>query len=370
MTVVDFGYQTLSDDLLARAAACLQLTKEQYQSAVERYETIARYLSVPGTLVAKYNPTIYPQGSLRLGTTVRPIGRNEYDLDLVCLMDISWSTSDAKAVLDLMENRLGESETYRPMLSKLKRCVRISYANQFHMDILPAAPDLPTGSTNIRVPDRRLAEWKCSNPPGYADWFEKQAARLAKPLMKAVEPLPVAEAMESKPPLKLVVQILKRWRDVRYGGNPELAPISIVLTTLAGSHYDGAESPVIALHRIVEGIVAAIPPYGRLVVLNPRNPREDLSERWDNDRAAYAAFVEGMVELRDQLRALESDSGLPRIAKSLAPIIGEDLTKRVITEQATTVEGRRNSGQLRVGGAGALVTVGGTPIPRNTFYGD
>lgn len=369
MTVMDFGYQTISDDLLARAAASLQLTRTQYDLAVQRYETIGKWLSTPGTSVAQFKPAIYPQGSLRLGTTVRPIGRNEYDLDLVCLLEIAWSRSEAKAVLDLVESRLAKSDTYRPMLSKLKRCVRISYANQFHMDILPAAPDVPVGSTNIRVPDRKLAEWKCSNPPGYADWFEDQAAKRVAVVTKAVEPLPPPEELESKPPLKIAVQVLKRWRDVRFIKTPNLAPISVVLTTLAGTHYNGEESPLTALTRIVDRIVAAVPHYGRLIVLNPRNQREDLSERWDTDKAAYAAFVDGMVELRDQLHAVETNAGLPRIAKSLEPIIGDELTQRVITEQATSIQKRRDAGQLRVGAAGALTTIGGTPLPKNTFYG-
>jgi hypothetical protein len=369
MSIVEVSPWSVTDDLLARAAASLQLTKTQYELAVQRYETIGKWLSVPGTSVAKFKPGIYPQGSLRIGTTVRPIGHNEYDLDLVCLMDLDWSRCGASAVLDLVESRLAESDTYRPMLAKLKRCVRISYANQFHMDILPAAPDVPVGSTNVRVPDRKLAEWKCSNPPGYADWFEEQAAKRITAVTKAVEPLPAPEDLATKPPLKIAVQILKRWRDVRYFKTPELAPISIVLTTLAGTYYAGEESPLLALTRIVDQIVGSIPMYGRLVVLNPRNVREDLSERWDNDRKAYDAFVDGMIELRDQLRAIETSASLPRIAKSLGPVVGDDIVTRVITDQGNFVQSQREADRLRVTGTGALTTVSGTPLTKNTFYG-
>lgn len=299
------------------------------------------------------------------------MGHTEYDLDLVCLLDIAWTKSNAKAVLDLVESRLAENETYRPMLSKLKRCVRISYANQFHMDILPAAPDVPVGSTNVRIPDRKLADWKCSNPPGYADWFEQQAAkRVLEAVTKAAEPLPAPEDLPNKPPLKIAVQILKRWRDVRYIKTSDLAPISIVLTTLAATHYEGEESPLVALTRIVDRIVASIPLQGRLIVLNPRNSREDLSERWDTEKRAYSAFVDGMVELRDQLRGIDSNAGLPRIAKALGPIVGNDLAERVITDEANFFQQQRDARQLRVGSTGALTTAAGTLLPKNTFYGD
>jgi len=309
---------------------------------------------------------------LRLDTTVKPIGRNEYDLDLVCQLQIAWVRFDPKAVLELVERRLAEHETYRTMITTLKRCVRLTYANQFHMDILPAAPDPPTGLTCVRVPDRKLAEWKHSNPIGYAEWFEERAALRVTEMAKVVEPIPAPGDLATKPPLKIAVQILKRWRDVRYLRTPDLAPISIVLTTLAATHYEGEDSPVVALTRIVDRIVAAIPVHGRLIVLNPRNPREDLSERWDTDKKAYAAFIDGMIELRDQLRAFNAGRGLPMIAESLAPIIGGDLAKKTIGTQASFVQEQRNGGRLRIGTTGALTTSTAartTAVRNNTFYG-
>lgn len=367
-------FTSISDDLLARAAVDLQLTDTQYKLAVQRYETIGAWLSAQGTLLAQYLPAIYPQGSLRLGTTVKPISRNEYDLDLVCELNIDWSRSDAIAVLDLVERRLRENETYRGMIEKLKRCVRITYANQFHLDILPAAPDLPAGANCVRVPDRSLSDWKCSNPVGYAEWFEHRAAiRIAEMAKaRAVEPVPAPEELLEKPPLKIAVQILKRWRDVRYARTLEIAPISIVLTTLAAEHYAGEDSPLAALTAVVDRIVAAIPINGRLMVINPKNRAEDLSEKWDKDKKAYAAFIEGMVELRDQLHAVSAKRGLPQIRGAFVPMLGEDLTDRVINRQAQFIEEQRLAGHLRVTGTGALTTAiaGTTPIVKNTFYGD
>lgn len=374
VSLTQLRYTSISDDLLARAAADLQLTDTQYKLAVQRYETIGAWLSAEGTLLAPYRPAIYPQGSLRLGTTVKPIGRNEYDLDLVCQLNIDWSRSDAVAVLELVERRLLENETYRGMTEKLNRCIRITYANQFHLDILPAAPDTPSGVTCVRVPDRSLSDWKHSNPIGYADWFEERAAiRLAEmAAARAVEPVPAPEDLFEKPPLKIAVQILKRWRDVRYAKLLDIAPISIVLTTLAAHHYAGEESPLVALTAVVDRIVAAIPMNGRLVVLNPKNRSEDLSEKWDKDKKAYGAFIDGMVELRDQLRAVASKRGLPHVRSALAPMLGEDLTDRMINQQGQFIEEQRRAGNLRVAGTGALTTTvaGTTPIVKNTFYGE
>lgn len=90
------------NDLLVRIAVSLQLTPTQYRAAVQHYEAVARWLSVPGTLVAQYAPEIFPQGSLRIGTTVRPISRDEYDLDLVCQLAMNGSYAPSW-VLDLVD---------------------------------------------------------------------------------------------------------------------------------------------------------------------------------------------------------------------------------------------------------------------------
>ena len=117
------------------------------------------------------------------------------------------------------------------------------------MDILPACRDDYNGGTCIQVPDRDLRHWKPSNPIAYADWFKNASRRIIVKFSDSlqglivaeatVEPLPALQATEEKTMLQLVVQFLKRWRDVHYA-NSEYPPISIVLTTLAADLYTGS----------------------------------------------------------------------------------------------------------------------------------
>jgi hypothetical protein len=78
------------------------------------------------------------------------------------------------------------------------------------------------------------------------------------------------------------VQLLKRWRDLAFAEEC-LAPISVVLTTLAGMHYAGEESVSEALTTILAGIVNAIALADlqgkRIVVRNPSNLLEDCPHR-------------------------------------------------------------------------------------------
>ena len=67
---------------LEKIAISLDITPTMYQYAVDRYNGMASFLQGKGV-----SAEIYPQGSFRTGTVVRPMkdGREaDYDIDLVC----------------------------------------------------------------------------------------------------------------------------------------------------------------------------------------------------------------------------------------------------------------------------------------------
>jgi len=369
------GYDAL-DDLLVRICAALQITSTQHQLAEDRYGTIGKWLEAPGSPLAPFGPVIYPQGSLRIGTTVKPIGHQEYDLDLVCeFRKLDWRRlRNPVVLLEAVETRLRAHQTYRAMLERKKRCLRVCYTNDFHLDILPACPDPDSGRECIVVPDRALRDWMPSNPNGYATWFEARAASVLTEVSKRVEPLPAQEPLELKAPLKRVVQLLKRWRDLAYRANPDLAPVSIVLTTLAASYYRGEDSPARALSGILDATVESLPPEGyRLEVRNPTNEKEDFGERWDAQPGAYQAFVTGITAFRTGWRALLGVRGLHLVTAGLSQLFGEDVAKSAVRGHTEAIEKARSSRQLGVQrGTGAMISgasPGAVPVKRNTFHG-
>jgi len=370
--------QAQLDDLLARVCFELQLSPTRYQEAVARYQAVCRWLEAEGSPVSNYMPTIYPQGSMRIGTTVKPLGREEHDLDFVCEFQIDPSTIEAP--LELLRHvaaRLKEHKVYRDLLEVKNRCVRLNYANEFHMDILPACPDPASGEDCIVVPDRQSAWWKPSNPRGYAEWFEERCIVTVpyqfserKLAMDSAEPIPAQEASHEKATLKHVVQLLKRWRDIYYQDRCDVAPISMVLTTLAaqfyGGHWSVSESMTTILERIEGAVNAAMP--GRIYVLNPANTDEDLSERWD-DPTQYAAFIEGIRALRAAWNRLTLDQTLEKSVGILEGLAGEP-TKEAFRKQARDLQAARDANFLKTGSAGALSVMSGASVRPNTFHGE
>jgi Second Messenger Oligonucleotide or Dinucleotide Synthetase domain len=361
------------DDVLYEICEDIQLSRFRHEQAQERYKALAHVLESEESPFRLQRPFIYPQGSMRLGTTVRPL-RGPHDLDFVMQLSRSHNEIRPMTLLLTLFKYLNEHSTYGPMVSLKNRCVRIEYANEFYLDILPACLNLEAGANCIKVPDRQLQEWKDSNPIGYAEWFTKKSeTALLKVVLARAIPVPNQQTAEQKHPLQLVVQLLKRWRDVYYKNSCEIAPISIVLTTLAAKHYDGDDCINSALAKILDRICneiqAADASHSRIQVCNPANPSEDLSERWDSDWESYEAFTEGMRSLRRQWNLVLTKS--VNVNTELERLFGETVQIAVI-KQAKRVQELRSNKLLGVKPSGIITGVGaaGTlPMRSNTYHG-
>lgn len=370
--------ESQTDDLLWLICAELQLSPPRYQQAVDRYNAVCQWLEADGSAVALFKPSIYPQGSMHIGTTVRPLVRDEYDLDFVCEFQVPATIfSSPLQLLKMLEGRLRQHKTYAAILEMKNRCVRLNYANEFHMDILPACPDRSAANGCLLIPDRESRAWKASNPKGYAHWFEQRCELVIQVLMaerarivSKAEPVPDQEATAEKATLKRVVQLFKRWRDLHYEENCEVAPISMVLTTLAAQNYEGQTSVSQAMSSILAKLVAMIDiAKPRIIVLNPANLKEDLSERW-NDDAKYKAFVLGIRELNRRWSHTMVTAGMPNVCKELEHLFGEPV-RTAVAKQASRLSELRSRSALRVTPAGIIAAAPavGVAMRANTFHG-
>ncbi len=369
------------DALFDRICIKLQLSATAYGLAANRYGSVSEWLNDEKSPLARYKPRIYPQGSLNLGTTAKPFGKAEYDLDFVCEFAIEFEDRpNPLSLLDWIEQKLSEHEVYKQMLERMNRCIRLTYANDFHLDILPACPNPSAGlfgKTCVLVPDARLEDWKHSNPLGLADWFRFKAAEAFKNFSRgSIKPLPEQVAYEDLATLQKIVQMMKRNRDVRLEHLEEKErPISIVLTTLAARLYDGQPSPTLALIQVLDALIDEIEASGtkRLVIINPTNENEDLSERWESRPELYQIFVDWVYDFRSELGSIVEIRGLDKIEAKLKEMFGETLAKDAIAEFAKSINVPRENGTLAVEkGTGLLVpaTVAhSTTVKSNTFHG-
>lgn len=375
------------DELLQLICGELQITKTQHKQAETSYMAIAKWLSDDKVQFPDCDINIYSQGSLRIGTTVRPIIKQEFDLDLVCEFKLDWKKyKNAILVLDKIEKRLKENATYAPMVERKNRCVRLNYNRNFHMDILPACP-VVVGDIGgcVKVPDRKEKCWKDSNPKGYANWFDevannyKQIIEYSIPFenKSEIDKLPDVEPLEIKPPLKCAVQLIKRYRDIYFKNTPKEAPISIVLTTLAGKLYSRQGSVNETITGILDSIQDLVQNGKKIIVKNPTNELEILSESWDSDEKLYMKFIRFINDFREKWNKINElkNTGLIEVSAVLKEMFGEKPINEGLIKQAAYTEEMRKSGKLGVASKGVLTT---DPVAtnkeivtmkRNTFYG-
>ena len=363
---------------LQQLAESLDISDAQYEAAVKHYEAVGDWLNKDDSLIAEYDPQIYPQGSFRLGTMIKPVNdKDEYDIDLVCeLKALRKENVIQKQLKDMVGDRLKKNERYRKMLKEGKRCWTLQYADssRFHMDILPAIPDEGINgiaseiSTNlaenaILITDRELYQWQRSNPVGYAEWFKERmriqftAKRmlLAESLMANVEDVPEYKV---KTPLQQSIQILKRHRDIMFADNPDDKPISVIITTLAAHAYDNEADLLEALQNIIAKMPSLIErdEQGNALVTNPvdpNDPPENFADKWKKHPEKEVRFRKWLEQLKDDLDTALRAGNLSDMIEALKPRFGD----RIVNEAVSKVFPDRSSSAGAVASVAPIISI-------------
>ena len=319
--LTDTGIGRQLFDLLVES---IEISRSLYERAVSRHRSLGEWLCRNESRLREFNPHVSSQGSFRLGTVVRPLTADAvYDLDNVTTLMLSKATITQKRLKELYGLEIQDYATAHGILAppeEKNRCWRLPYADEvnFHLDSLPSLAEEESFVRTLRMRDvpkewarRAIAItdkrhpayakvttlWPTSNPRGFARWLESQMGTFAdvrrrelvqRRVYATVEGVPTYEL---KTPLQRAIQLLKRHRDVMFADNSEPAPISIILTNLAGQAY-GGEADV---YDAVRGILARMLRYVRAErprVPNPTHPDEDYADKWSKDPRLELSFLQ------------------------------------------------------------------------------
>lgn len=352
-----------------------ELPSEAKQKAKKRFQALGKWLNRDESKLAQYKPFLYNQGSLRLGTTVRPISNeDDFDLDISCKFQKGANRGNVtqeqlRKVLHDELRAFADSRNIGHNITEKHRCCRIQYSDNeaFHIDVVPCIParelDLDeifegyldgfssASAKDVKrheiyiTDDRRPSykvisnDWLLSNTEGYALWFEEQAARIKDTAtVKAARIGQYAEARRSV--LQKAVRLLKRHRDARIS-KEELRPISMIVTTLAAQAYgdelDLSQAIVTILEHMEEHVRQSRPH-----VPNPVNPKEDFAEKWDADPKLKLVFEQWLVQARKDFQVLFECDSQEELANLLKEAFGlRDYSKISKDIMPTAAEKRR-----------------------------
>ena len=335
--------------LLNNIGEVLDIPESKYIEVRDRYNAVGNWLSADDSELKQYSPEIYPQGSFRLGTVVKPLGKEEYDVDLVCFLSNLSSSDIAQSELKkIVGDRLKANGTYKKILMpEGRRCWTLDYANEFHMDILPSIADIDLRTKGgyyrhaILITDQEKIreggfEWLGSNPKGYAEWFAKCQETIFKKsrlvLMEVAQVKDIEDIPEYRvrTPLQRTIQLLKRHRDIYFKGKNH-KPISMIVTTLAARSYVDSEESY--LYQALYDILQSMPNYiqrkgSKYYIGNPVNEGENFADKWNEDPLLAKSFYEWHRALvADFIDSKIIEKNISESMNILQRNLGEDVIK-------------------------------------------
>lgn len=266
----------------------LDISDSDKERLEQTYERVADWLK-KGDELSKLDIHIFSQGSVGLGTVIKPVGRDDYDVDAVCKFDKKDICLGAEKLKQLVGDRLKENKSLDYHLDEEgKRCWTLIYKD-YHIDVLPsvATNDDYILATNKDEDD--VYTYVRTNPEGYKKWFLSVANRYNRMLLDSAKIDKLPEYIH-KTPLQKAVQLLKQHRNVMFKGDKD-KPISIIITTLCAMTYEKGSNIFEALEEFITG-------YGKYItsnqngylIENPTVHGENFAEKWNSNPEKKDAF--------------------------------------------------------------------------------
>lgn len=361
----------------------IDLTPAMYDNAVNKYKALGDFLQSSNS-----NIDFYPQGSFVLGTTVRPYRKmeeREYDLDAICLNNVSADNAIPKNIYSNLKNILSSSKVYSNNLSYYSRCITINYADYgnigFNIDVVPSAKARKISIDNMikgecpyqyietaievaEIEDERN-RWISSNPKAYARWFKE----INEPFIRNIESISRQSLFESnrniynsieevpeyfvKSSLQKAIQLLKRARDVYFSqiNKEDKKPISAIISTfvLDIAKNIPQDSDVIMVTQFFINQLKEYSNYlnesfnpkdlyymdkvvitrknSRWEMKNPVNPNDNLVDSWNEDSEKATLFFKWVNSLEKTLNSIFDESNI-HYKREFSNLFGNKLVER------------------------------------------
>ena len=398
-----------ADILLADVAIRIQLSRTDYSKAVQRYQTINDWIERDESPLKDRVELFYAQGSMAIGATIASkLKTDEFDIDVVAQLDLPTNVSP-KEVLDLLYKAIrGEpGSRYYWKAKRRTRCVTVDYSDDMHLDVTPTlrmrgtperqswifhhraeAPQDP--SYPLIANPYGFAEWFKDNTPldyDFADIFEKRAEEYQRMRIFAEadsDPVPPQEPPFQKSKAVIVLQLLKRWRNVQYDTRSGRRPPSIMIAKLvadAANNTGRLSEELLLQAKYMLSFFCQQHDQGRLVhIVNPVCAEDVLTDRWPESRQDQALFIRDLENLVQKVERLVAGCDLGKMQEMMESLFGESPAKEAVqafnerTGNEIGGEGSRYDPQkggliIPASVAGITIPSGAMGTPKHTFYG-
>lgn len=347
------------DRILAEVALSVQLPPSLHSKAQSRYEAVRSHLEATPAFFDQIEH-FYPQGSMAIDATIATRGTDdEYDLDIVSQLGGRFRGMAPLDVLTELEAALADYPVQKVL--RQTRCVTLFYADKMHLDVTPSVrvdgtPDRESLIAHAKGPrhstDDRFVDM---NAYGFAQWFSGRTPlelHMAKAFHQRwldhaglvvcaeadVDDVPDQCDFVVKNTATLALQLLKRFRNIRYAGYTGRIPPSVILSYYAGLAAHPNMSLGSMLIRLATWIVHDIEQaslYGQLLhVANPTCEADVFTDRWPESIAQQDEFA---THLREIIRSIEVMRGGQVKPDAMMEALRGNFGERVVTRAADRI---------------------------------
>ncbi len=229
---------------------------------------------------------VIPAGSWAHRTIIKPVATNdEFDADVLLYVkeQTDWQPKD---YIDNLYTAFRSSDVYRAKAERKTRCVRIDYAGDFHVDVVPYLERWDKHYITNRVEPADEGRFELSDPEAFSAWIDERQRATNGTFVKAV-------------------RLLKYLRDYKNTFTCK----SIILMTLLGNEI----SPIVAslnpsqyadvpttLNTLLQRLAASLPEQ-MPAVLDPAGTGDNFTDRY-KDEWNYTNFRDKVILYADKVK--------------------------------------------------------------------
>lgn len=257
-----------------------------------------------------------PQGSWAHQTIIKPPDGRDFDADLLAIVEpvAGW---EAPEYIEALYRVFRGSEIYKEIVIRKTRCVRIDYASDFHVDLIPIIEEIGHNGIRFFNCNRRDEIFEETAPEEYTDWWNER------------------NEIVGNDQLQEVTRLLKYLRDIKRTFSCK----SILLTTLVGYQVDEndnlrpeqfCDTPT-SLRTIVSRLDDTLQPHVVMpTVLNPKLRSENYNRHWEQQK--YNNFRSKIHQYREWIDDAFQEADPDESILKWRRVFGDDFAKSIVVK--------------------------------------
>jgi hypothetical protein len=291
----------------------------------DRVDIVAAFLETAPTIGDMFLG-VTPQGSLAHRTIIKPLPDHEIDADILLELEPQghWHPKD---YVNETYTAFGSDGRFSSRVTAKNRCVRVKYASEMHIDVVPYVKFGDDGYIMNREDGENGASER-TDPEGYSEWLDDRSRITGGNLIK-------------------VIRLMKWLRDYKETFTCRSVILNLLLAervTAARLAADPAyygDVPTTLVH-LLEDLSAYLQPYDTYMprIVDPTCPEVDYNHRWDNDQ--YLNFRSKLASYATRARAALNEHDRDRSVALWQDLFGDDFASAKTLTKSQQDEGSKS----------------------------